>query len=184
MADEDGKRKLLVENKLRLQILEEQRARFGYSTPAEILTEIDHIKAETERLQRELGHTTTDQQPSPSASEHPGSGKNGPSTTNSTANFYAPVGAVHSGSGDIYINNSSNQADSALPITKLRRVVSTQAPPELRQASLRKVADLEDAVRTGDQEEFDAALGWLSRRIPSLAGAIEECRRWFGNRGA
>lgn len=50
----EGIHKQLVVHQRRLQIRQEQRARYGINTPPEILIEIEDIKAEIERLQQKL----------------------------------------------------------------------------------------------------------------------------------
>ncbi|MCL4299511.1 MAG: hypothetical protein KJ077_27495 [Anaerolineae bacterium] len=59
MTNKDDIRKLIREHNRRLQILREQNARFGAHTPPHILTEIEDIQAELERLRLELADLKT-----------------------------------------------------------------------------------------------------------------------------
>lgn len=62
MSRADEIKKLIYERQRRIQILKEKEARFGISTPPEILLEIEDIEAKIEELQRELSLLSQDSQ--------------------------------------------------------------------------------------------------------------------------
>jgi hypothetical protein len=59
-------------------------------------------------------------------------------------------------------------------IDRLRQAVATTAPPDIKDAALERVNELEDAV-TAKEPDLDAMGGvksWFVKRLPGLAGAV------------
>jgi hypothetical protein len=93
-----------------------------------------------------------------------------------TTNIYGSVGAMHSGSGDIYVTNASEPAANPLhmPFALLRRAVSRQVTsPDLLAKALRKLDDLLDAIRQADIDELQVTVAWLQKHL-SLGFVLNE----------
>jgi hypothetical protein len=80
MARTDDLKSLIEKSRRRLQILKEQKAAKGLDTPAHILTEIEDVEAEIERLVMELEEATTSEAASGASGDSHQTQSNAPSS--------------------------------------------------------------------------------------------------------
>jgi hypothetical protein len=179
MPDHADREALRANYTRRLQKLEQRRALLGYAADPSIDIEIEEIQMHLRTLESQDASDASQvaEHDAAAASSQPPNRQDG--STHISAIFHEKVENVHAGSGDINVYGSQ-QPSEIVPqrlIGLLRRGVRDHAPPNLAEAARIQVNSLENAIRRHDADDAEDALGWLLRRVPALAGPIDELRQ-------